>query len=80
VCVLRVLGDIIGGDSGLVGVLLALVGRAAETLAQGEQLARELLAVCVVVGDEQSGVAVAHGEGGDIHVGVSCAWVAGWYG
>lgn len=77
--VLRVLGDILGGDGGLVGVLVALVGGAAETLAQGEQLSRKLLAVCVVVGDEQSSIAVAHGEGGDVHVGVSCACVAAWY-
>lgn len=71
--VLRVLGDIFGGDSRLVRVLVALVGGAAQTLAQSEQLSRELLAVCVVVGDEQGSIAVAHGEGGDIHAGVSCA-------
>lgn len=71
--VLRVLGDIFGGDSGLVRVLVALVGGAAQTLAQSEQLSRELLAVCVVVSDEQGSIAVAHGKGGDIHAGVSCA-------
>jgi len=76
--VLRILGDIFGGDGGLVGVLVALVGGAAETLAQGEQLSRKLLAVCVVVGDEQSSIAVAHGECSDVHVGVSCACVAAW--